>query len=147
MTSPGKVAWAPGEPMYYYNDKAFGKKILTLSPGYAEFSKSQIRLYVQKRGLDMESEMVQVSRTVNGAKPCTLNEYHGRFSELFNFACVTGDWRTATLFCRNEETVGDPEFRLCPSDPEPAVPETIAKFMLWKVCEPKNMFSMRVKMC
>jgi hypothetical protein len=95
----------------------------------------QIREYVKKRGLDMEGEMIRVSRTQRGADVGTLNEYHGRYSELFTFACVIGDWRTATLFCRNEETLEDPEFCLCPADPEPAVPETIAKFALWKTCE------------
>ena len=98
MTSNGNAAWAAGEPIYRYNKKIIGLTFLILSPAYREFSKIQIREYVKKRGLDMQSEMVCVSHTANGAKNCTLTEYHGRYSELFNFACVTGDWRTATLF-------------------------------------------------
>ena len=146
MTSHGKGAvtpavWPAGETIYYYNHKKVGKSFLCLSPAYRQFSKIKIREYVKKRGLDMDGEMVRVARTAGGAKNATLTDYHGRYSELFNFACVTGDWRTATLFCRNEETLEDPEFCLCPSNPEPAIPETIAKFMLWKTCEEKKLVS------
>jgi hypothetical protein len=148
MTSNGKTAtWPPGERIYKYNEKIIGLTFLTLTPGYREFAKNKIREYVKKRGLDMDGEMVRVSRTTNGAKTCTLTEYHGRYAELFNFACVTGDWRTATLFCRNEETKDDPDFCLCPADPEPAVPETVAKFMLWKTCEKDKNVMYRVKRC
>ena len=145
-----RPVWRAGEPIYNYNGKSrnIGKIFMTLTPAYREFSKIQIREYVRAKGLDMHSEMIRVSRTMNGAKDCTLNEYHGRYSELFTFSCVTGDWRTATLFCRNEETLEDPEFRLCPADPEPAVPETIAKFVLWKTCEKnKNVMYEGKKVC
>ena len=77
---------------------------------------------------------MEVDRTLRGAGKKALSAYHERMSEIFLFSCVLGDWQTATLFCRN---VGDSEednplSRMCPANPEPAKPETLAKFMQWK---------------
>ena len=86
----------------------------------------------------MEAEMIAVDRTLRGAQQKALNAYHDRMSKVFLFACVLGDWQTATIFCRNEGDIEseNPLSRLCPANPEPAVPETLVKFMLWKTCKP-----------
>jgi hypothetical protein len=89
---------------------------------------------VKNKNQDMETSMVAVNRTGRGANKKNIANYHNRYSELFSFACLIGDWRTATLCCRSTGEDTDAFPRMCPANPEPALPETIVKYMLWKTC-------------
>mmetsp|Transcript_10894 Transcript_10894/g.24331 ORF Transcript_10894/g.24331 Transcript_10894/m.24331 type:complete len:767 (+) Transcript_10894:832-3132(+) len=99
-----------------------------LSPAYKEWSIIQIKSYLREGSFDMHGPMHIVDRTARGANEATINEYHAQYKELHVFSCILGDWRTAALSCRHE----DDENRMCPSNPEPADPHTICKYIMWK---------------
>ena len=119
--------------IYSYSDRAFNGTTLKLTASFRAWAEAQILLYLQNNNLDTTGDMISVTRTERDAGQRTLGEYHERYREMHIFACILGDWRTASIFARRETDRDNP--RLCPNNPQPADPETIAKFIAWK-CTP-----------
>jgi hypothetical protein len=69
----------------------FGVTIF-LTPEYQTWCNRRVQQYTTREGLDMESTMVNLDSTERGANKKTIDNYHGRYVELFTFCCVLGDW-------------------------------------------------------
>ena len=119
-----------GPDYYRYGDHTFAGNVLILTADFRRWSEARIKDYLQNNGLRTDGPMKHVTRTERDAGNKTIDEYHERYAEMHAFCCIIGCWQSAALFARKE---GDRDnSRLCPNNPQPAVPTTIAKFIAWK---------------
>ena len=111
----------------------FAGNSIIITAEFRSWAENRIRDYVKKNDLRTDGPMQHVTRRERDAGSKTLDEYHERYAEMHAFCCIIGCWQSAALFARKEGDRDNP--RLCPTNPHPAVPETVAKFIAWK-CTP-----------
>jgi hypothetical protein len=69
-----------------------------------------------------------VGETTRNAGPGTINEHRMIWQQLRGFAILREDFQSATILSRD----------MCPVNPLPVKPETLAEFLLWKTQDRGN---------
>ncbi|KAL7580469.1 hypothetical protein ACA910_004483 [Epithemia clementina (nom. ined.)] len=114
-------------------NRALCQPSLTLTDEFLSECLERCKKWATNIHLHYNDAFQGVTRTSRGSgkHTNTLKEYHDKYRELFKFSCILGDWRSACLFGRFD----DGSMRVCPSNPWPASPETITKYLYWKIGE------------
>ena len=101
----------------------FGEQSNKLSASVEAARVNGIKNFIQTRRLDSTVQLA-ITTTIRGSKEGapSLNEYHVYLAMLGRFAALVGDYRTACICDRD----------MCPRNPLPADPKTIARFYHWK---------------
>jgi hypothetical protein len=103
--------------------RAFGERSFGLSPDDERYRVLQVQAFILEHGLDT-SIQVEFNTTCRGLRKgsSTIKDYSYYLQNICVFSGLIGDYQTSCLFDRE----------LCPRNPLPAVPETIALYYRWK---------------
>jgi hypothetical protein len=103
--------------------RAFGERSFGLSPDDERYRVLQVQAFNSEHGLDT-SIQVEFNTTCRGLRKgsSTIKDYNYYLQNICVFSGLIGDYQTDCLFDRE----------LCPRNPLPAVPETIALYYCWK---------------
>lgn len=81
-----------------------------------------IRNFMQVNNLQIPENPVEICTTTDSACATTLKIYSDRWEDLLRFCYLRGDYRSACILNR----------RICPSNPLPCKPETLAEYIEYK---------------
>jgi hypothetical protein len=103
--------------------KSWGEHHFQLMEETECYRVAQVEAFILEHNLD-SSVQLQLTTTCRGTKEGspTLPSYHNCFENICAFSGLIGDYQTSCLFDR----------KLCPQNPYPAIPKTIAMYYCWK---------------
>jgi hypothetical protein len=94
---------------------------VNISSEVAAAGEEGVNAFIAEHGLDTARQRA-LTMTKNNANDQTIKEFHGRYSEMYKFAVLIGDYRSACLLDRKK----------CPVNPFPLSEDFLDKYLQFK---------------